>query len=77
MGETAAQWTVRRDRGLSAAESIEFELWLAADPRHRAAMKRAGGAWARLRERGGGPGRSRRICHAPGPLTSPATGAAP
>lgn len=46
--ETAARWTVRRDRGLSAAESIEYELWLAADPRHRAAMERAGGAWARL-----------------------------
>lgn len=46
--EAAAQWTVRRDRGLSAAESIEFELWLAADPRHAHAMARAGGAWARL-----------------------------
>jgi transmembrane sensor len=46
--ETAARWTVRRDRGLSAAESIEYELWLAADPRHAAAMERAGGMWARL-----------------------------
>ncbi|MES2693853.1 MAG: FecR domain-containing protein [Verrucomicrobiota bacterium] len=44
----AAQWTVRRDRGLSAAESIEFELWLAADPRHAAAMKRSAGAWSLL-----------------------------
>ena len=34
----AARWTVRRDRGLSAAESIEYELWLAADPSHAAAM---------------------------------------
>ena len=46
--ETAARWTVRRDRGLSAAESIEFELWLAADPRHAAAMQRIGGAWSLL-----------------------------
>jgi transmembrane sensor len=46
--DTAARWTIRRDRGLSAAEAIEFELWLAADPRHAAAMRRAGGAWTRL-----------------------------
>jgi transmembrane sensor len=46
--ETAARWTVRRDRGLSAAESIEFELWLAADERHAVAMQRAAGAWSRL-----------------------------
>jgi transmembrane sensor len=39
---------VRRDRGLSAAESIEFELWLAADPRHAAAMRRSAGAWSLL-----------------------------
>lgn len=44
----AARWIVRRDRGLSAAESIEFELWLAADPRHVAAMQRSAGAWALL-----------------------------
>lgn len=44
----AARWVVRRDRGLSAAESIEFELWLAADERHAVAMDRAGGAWSRL-----------------------------
>lgn len=44
----AAHWTVRRDRGLSATEAIEYELWLAADPRHAAAIKRTAGAWARL-----------------------------
>lgn len=48
MGEAAARWTVRRDRGLSAAEAIEFELWLAADPRHAEAMQRSAGAWSRL-----------------------------
>lgn len=46
--ETAAHWAVRRDRGLSAAESIEFELWLAADDRHAAALRRAAGAWSVL-----------------------------
>jgi transmembrane sensor len=44
----AARWTVRRDRGLSATESIEYELWLAADPRHAAAMERSTGAWSML-----------------------------
>jgi transmembrane sensor len=45
LGATAANWVVRRDRGLSAAESVEFELWLAADPRHAAAMSRTTQAW--------------------------------
>lgn len=45
---TAAQWTVRRDRGLSATESIDYELWLAADPRHAAAMQRTSAAWSLL-----------------------------
>ncbi len=45
---TAAQWTIRRDRGLSASESIEYELWLAADPRHAAAMQRSSATWSLL-----------------------------
>lgn len=44
----AARWTVRRDRGLSATESIEFELWLAADERHAAAIRRSASAWSLL-----------------------------
>jgi transmembrane sensor len=44
----AASWTIRRDRGLSATESIDYELWLAADPRHAAAMQRSAAAWSRL-----------------------------
>lgn len=39
---------MRRDRDLSAAESIEYELWLAADPRHAAAMQRTSAAWSLL-----------------------------
>ena len=46
--ETAARWIVQRDRGLSAAESIEFELWLAADERHALAIQCADTAWAVL-----------------------------
>ena len=45
---TAAGWTVRRDRGLSASESIEYELWLAADPRHAEAMRRSADSWSFL-----------------------------
>ena len=45
---TAAQWTIRRDRGLSATEAIDYELWLAADPRHAAAMQRSAAAWSLL-----------------------------
>ena len=45
---TAAYWAVRRDAGLSAAEAIEFELWLAADPRHAAAMRVVGETWSLL-----------------------------
>jgi transmembrane sensor len=44
--ETAAGWVVRRDRGLSSREAIEFELWHAADPRHAAAMKAVSTAWS-------------------------------
>lgn len=46
--ETAARWVVRRDRGLSATESVEFELWLADDPRHAAAMRSYLQAWSQL-----------------------------
>jgi transmembrane sensor len=46
--ETAARWTVRRDRGLSATEAIEFELWLALDERHVAAMQRTDDSWSAL-----------------------------
>jgi transmembrane sensor len=48
IARAAGLWTVRRDRGLSATESIEFELWLAADPRHAVAIKRSEAAWTVL-----------------------------
>lgn len=44
----ASRWQVARDRGLSASESIDFELWLSADPRHAAAMRAMESAWQRL-----------------------------
>lgn len=46
--DASSQWMIRRDRGLSAAESIEYELWLTLDPRHAEAMHRSAAMWARL-----------------------------
>ncbi len=36
LDDAASLWFARRDAGLSAAEEIEFEQWLARDPRHAA-----------------------------------------
>jgi transmembrane sensor len=41
--ESAADWLVRRDRGLTPAEQDQFLEWLAADPRH--------GDWLELHRR--------------------------
>src|SRR5688572_27131803 len=38
---TAAAWVVKRDAGLSTHEREQLRAWLAADPRHSAAMARA------------------------------------
>lgn len=44
----AAAWVLRLDRGLNPAEQDEYSEWLAADPRHRAAIARHRGNWQRL-----------------------------
>jgi transmembrane sensor len=41
----AADWLVRRDRGLGAAEQDEFFQWLAADPRHGEWLARHQRTW--------------------------------
>jgi transmembrane sensor len=46
--DQAALWLARRDRGLSAAEQDDYAQWLAADPRHRAAMARHSAALERM-----------------------------
>lgn len=46
--DEAAHWVVRRDRGLSAAESADFDRWRAADPRHSRALAEAAADWAAL-----------------------------
>jgi transmembrane sensor len=42
----AAEWFARRDAGLSIAQEQAFQRWLAADPRHRAALARLDSAWS-------------------------------
>jgi transmembrane sensor len=44
----AADWIVRRDAGVSAAEERAFERWQAADPRHAAAVARHEKTWGVL-----------------------------
>ena len=45
---TAARWVLRRDRGLTATEQDEFSHWLAADPRHGAALALHRWGWDEL-----------------------------
>lgn len=44
----AAQWILRRDRGLTAAEQDEFSQWLAADSRHGEALALHRWGWDEL-----------------------------
>lgn len=46
--EQAADWLIRHDRGLSAAEQDEYLQWLAADPRHGDAFARQQATWREL-----------------------------
>lgn len=44
----AADWLARRDRGLTPSEQDEYMQWLAADPRHGAALARQANALERM-----------------------------
>jgi transmembrane sensor len=44
----AADWLVRHQDGLTPAEAAQFDEWLAADARHRAAFDRLQALWAGL-----------------------------
>lgn len=47
--KAAAQaWVLRRDRGLTPAETEEFDAWLEADPRHAEAWEQSSGIWSQL-----------------------------
>lgn len=45
---TAAEWVLRRDRGLTAPEQDELFQWLAADPRHGEALALQRWGWDEL-----------------------------
>ena len=46
--DAAAAWVIRLERGLTPGEQDRLSEWLAADPRHRLALARMRGHWARL-----------------------------
>ncbi len=46
--EQAADWLIRRDRGLTPGEQDDYLQWLAADPRHGDALARQQATWREL-----------------------------
>ena len=46
--EQAADWLIRRDRGLTPGEQDAYLQWLAADPRHGDALARQQATWREL-----------------------------
>ncbi len=48
IAQTAAEWVVRRDRGLSRSEARALTEWENADGRHRAELRRISTAWTGL-----------------------------
>ena len=46
--ERAADWLIRRDRGLTPGEQDDYLQWLAADPRHGDALARQQATWREL-----------------------------
>ena len=44
----AAEWMIRRDRGLTAVEQDDFFSWLAADPRHGESFAQHQATWLDL-----------------------------
>ena len=50
--ETAANWVVRQDRGLSAQEDAELRAWLALDSENAMSFARSKESWLRFREIG-------------------------
>ena len=46
--EQAADWLIRRDRGLTPAEQDDYLQWLAAHPRHGDALARQQATWREL-----------------------------
>jgi transmembrane sensor len=72
---TAAAWVVREERGLTRAEQDALSQWLAADPRHGAALRERRWAWREFDRIAGLPAT---VAAAPDPdLLAPRTVARP
>jgi ferric-dicitrate binding protein FerR (iron transport regulator) len=56
VAQAAAEWVVRRDRGLNAEEVRTLAEWLDADPRHSGEFARIANSWQRLDVIGAVPG---------------------
>jgi transmembrane sensor len=56
VAQAAAEWVVRRDRGLTAEEVRTLAEWLDADPRHSVEFARIANSWQRLDVIGAVPG---------------------
>lgn len=48
IAQAAAEWVIRRDRGLSPVEKADFEAWHSADPKHREEFARIASGWNSL-----------------------------
>lgn len=48
IAHAAAEWVIRRDRGLSPLEKADFEAWHSADPKHREEFARIASGWNSL-----------------------------
>lgn len=48
IAQAAAEWVIRRDRGLSPVEKADFEAWHSADPKHREEFARIASGWSSL-----------------------------
>lgn len=48
LAQAAAEWVLRLDRGLTPEEQDAYSQWLAADPRHGAALAEARWSWDEL-----------------------------
>lgn len=55
IAQEAAEWIVRRDRGLTPAGHRQFAAWREADPRHEAELRRIDCTWTKLDSAGSAP----------------------
>ncbi|MDO8543251.1 MAG: FecR domain-containing protein [Opitutaceae bacterium] len=50
IADAAGDWFLRRQAGLTAAEQVEFEAWVAADARHASELEQFAATWRELNQ---------------------------